>query len=109
MGPPITSRLATRDRQQLATLIRQGLPARGMPPSQVADPEMTDLLRFLRTIQRRASERTVVRVKVQTIEGNRLEGQVLGEGFEDLQLRTDDKRIHLLRREIGRASCRERV
>jgi len=98
MGPPITSRLATRDRQQLATLIRQGLPARGMPPSQVADPEMTDLLRFLRTIQRRASERTVVRVKVQTIEGNRLEGQVLGEGFEDLQLRTDDKRIHLLRR-----------
>src|SRR2546429_5591307 len=30
--------------------------------------------------------------------GQETGGQVLGEGFEDLQLRTDDKRIHLLRR-----------
>ena len=27
-----------------------------------------------------------------------LDGEVLGEGFDDLQLRTDDKRVHLLRR-----------
>ena len=56
------------------------------------------MLRFLRTIQQRALGRPVVHMTVQTIDGKRLVGQVLGEGFEDLQLRTDDKRIHLLRR-----------
>ena len=35
---------------------------------------------------------------VQTTDGRTLDGQVLGEGFDDLQLRTDDKRVHLLRR-----------
>jgi alcohol dehydrogenase (cytochrome c) len=98
MGPPITSRLAARETQQLAALIREGLPARGMPPSQVADPEMAYLLRFLRAIQQGALDKPVVHVTVQTIDGKRLGGQVLGEGFEDLQLQTDDKRIHLLRR-----------
>ena len=98
LGPPITSRLTTYDDQKLAELIRNGRPARGMPPSQVVDPEMASLLRFLHTIRRRALDRPVVHVTVQTIDGKRLEGQVLGEGFEDLQLPTDDKRIHLLRR-----------
>ena len=35
---------------------------------------------------------------VQTTDGRTLDGQVIGEGFDDLQLRTDDKRVHLLRR-----------
>ena len=81
MGPPITSRLASREARQLAALIREGLPARGMPPSQVADPEMAYLLRFLRTIQQRALGRPVVHMTVQTIDCKRLVGQVLGEGF----------------------------
>ncbi len=37
-------------------------------------------------------------MKVQTTDGRSLDGQVIGEGFDDLQLRTDDKRVHLLRR-----------
>lgn len=98
LGPPITSRLATYDDAKLIELIHKGLPARGMPPNNVVDPEMANLLRFLHTIRRSALDRPVVRMTVQTIDGKRLEGQVLGEGFEDLQLRTDDKRIHLLRR-----------
>ena len=98
MGPAITLRLTTRDDQQLASLIRDGLPARGMPPSDVADPELADLVKFLRTIQRRADSRPIVRMKLQTTAGKSLDGQVLGEGFDDLQLRTDDKRVHLLRR-----------
>src|SRR5260370_26941559 len=69
-----------------------------MPPSQVADTEMPNLIRFLRSMQRRAESRPVVRIKVQTIDGRVLNGQVLGEGFEDLQLRTDDQRVHLLSR-----------
>jgi alcohol dehydrogenase (cytochrome c) len=100
MGPPIASRLAAHDDQQLASLIRGGLPARGMPPSQVPDPEMADLLKFLRTIQHRAAaEPAVVRtLRLQTTTGKTFEGQVLGEGFDDMQVRTDDKRVHLLRR-----------
>jgi alcohol dehydrogenase (cytochrome c) len=100
MGPPIASRLATRDDRQLASVIRDGLPARGMPPSQIADPELTDLLKFLRTVQRRAEAGPVAGRKrqLQTTEGKTLEGQVLGEGIDDVQVRTDDQRVHLLRR-----------
>jgi alcohol dehydrogenase (cytochrome c) len=39
----------------------------------------------------------VVRRTVRTTDGRTLEGIVLGEGFSDLQLRTDDSRVHLLR------------
>src|SRR5688572_11272811 len=40
----------------------------------------------------------VVRKTVITTDGARLEGRVLNEGMSDLQLRTDDQRIHLLRK-----------
>ena len=43
------------------TLIHEGLPARGMPPSDVAGAEMAVLLKFLRTIQRRPEAKPVVR------------------------------------------------
>jgi alcohol dehydrogenase (cytochrome c) len=99
MGPPIALRLAARDDEQLAALIRSGLPARGMPPSQIADPDMADLLKFLRAIQRRAADTAAAnRRRLDTADGKTLVGQLLGEGFDDLQLRTDDERVHLLRR-----------
>jgi alcohol dehydrogenase (cytochrome c) len=97
MGPPIRARIATRDNEQLTKLIHDGLPTRGMPPSQMPETEMASLLAYLRTIQRRF-DRPIVRMKIETTEGKMLDGQVLGEGFDDLQLRTDDKRVHLLRR-----------
>jgi alcohol dehydrogenase (cytochrome c) len=96
MGPPILSRLRTRDDQQLISLIHTGLPARGMPPTRIAEPEVNQLVAYLRRIQRR--ERPVARRTVPLVGGTNLEGQLLGEGFDDLQLRTDDKRVHLLRR-----------
>jgi alcohol dehydrogenase (cytochrome c) len=100
MGPPIALRLSTLDDKQLVRLIREGIPAKGMPPSPVADPDLATLLKHLRSIQRRAPP--VVRMTLQTTDGRTLDGQVLGEGFADLQLRTDDAsgtRVHLLRRE----------
>lgn len=96
MGPPIRSRLTTHDDQQLITLVRNGLPSRGMPPTKLADPELKELLAHLRRIQRRG--RPVVQRKVDLVSGGTLDGQLLGEGFDDLQLRTADKRVHLLRR-----------
>ena len=48
-----------------------------------------------------------MRADGQTTDGRTLEALVLGEGFDDLQLRTDDKRVHLLRA-TGDASGRSR-
>jgi alcohol dehydrogenase (cytochrome c) len=99
MGPAIRGRLAARNDQQLVALIREGLPGQGMPAVQVSDAEMGPLTRFLRTLQpRMGRERPVVRQKVTTTDGKTLDGEVLNQGFDDLQLRTEDKRIHLLRR-----------
>jgi alcohol dehydrogenase (cytochrome c) len=96
MGPPIVLKLSQLDDRQLEKLMRDGVPAKGMPPNLVPGHEMDSLLEFLRTIERRAPP--VVRMKVQTTDGRVLDGEVLGEGLIDLQLRTDDKRVHLLRR-----------
>ena len=97
LGPAIVRRLAQRNDSQMATLIREGLPQQGMPPNQVTDAEMAPLTRFLRTIERRPG-RPIVRLKIQTTDGKTLDGQVLNQGFDDLQLRTDDQHVHLLRR-----------
>jgi alcohol dehydrogenase (cytochrome c) len=46
----------------------------------------------------RTSPPTVVRKQIQLTTGETLDGQVLSQGPLDLQLRTDDKKIHLLRK-----------
>ena len=95
-GPSIVFRLPLLPEAELHTLIRSGRPAKGMPPVPMADAELASLTRFLRGIERR--EPDLVRRSVATTDGRTLDGLVVGEGFEDLQLRTDDKRVHLLRR-----------
>jgi len=96
MGPPIVSRLSKLDDRELAKLIREGLPAKGMPPNAVGEAPMAALVKFLRTIERDAP--APVRLTVHTTDGRTLEGEVAGEGFHDLQLRTPDGRVALLRR-----------
>ena len=95
MGPPIVLRLSKLDDSQLRKLIREGLPARGMPPNAVGETRMAGLVKFLRGIQRDAPP--VVRVTVQSIEGTTLDGELLAEGLDDLQVRTPQG-VHLLRR-----------
>ena len=103
MGPAIRERLTTRDDKQLSDFIRVGVPERGMPPAaDVRDSEMEDLIRFLRTIERRPEARPIVRKTVTTADGKMLEGQVMAEGFTDLQLLSDDRRLRLLRRSGAR-------
>ena len=101
MGPSIVQRLRLRDDRQLATLIRDGIPLRGMPPSVIDEAELTALVRFLRTIEREPAADAAPRT-FQTTRGTAIEGAVLGEGFDDLQLRTADGRVRLLRREGNR-------
>jgi alcohol dehydrogenase (cytochrome c) len=97
MGPPIAVRLPALTDADIATLVREGRPTRGMPPQVVPATDMAALLRHLRSIERR--EAPLPRRTVHTIDGRTLEGDVLGEGVDDLQLRTADKRVHLFRKD----------
>jgi alcohol dehydrogenase (cytochrome c) len=104
-GPNITAQVAARNDSDLAAFLRQGRPASGMPAFDLPGPQMNNLMRYLRTlgdpVPRNAAP-VVVRKKVQTTDGQTIEGQVLSEGMLDLQLRTDDKRVRLLRKEGDR-------
>lgn len=100
MGPPIRGRLPALSDADVTALVREGRPARGMPPQVIPRAEMAPLLRHLRSIERR--EAPLPRKTVRTIDGHTLEGDVLGEGLDDLQLRTADRRVHLLRKDGDR-------
>jgi alcohol dehydrogenase (cytochrome c) len=100
MGPPIVLRLPAIPDPDLAKLIHDGRLLRGMPGNVMPAPELAGLQRFLRAIQQEAPP--VVRRTVRTTDGRTLEGERLGEGASDLQLRTADKRVQLLRREGDR-------
>jgi len=101
MGPPIRERLRARDNEQLASLIRGGIPLRGMPPAAIDDGELAALIRYLRTIERDPKPEATPRT-FRTSGGEAIEGTVTGEGFSDLQVRTADGRVRLLRREGDR-------
>ncbi len=98
MGPAILPRLAALDDGQLRAVIRDGRPLKGMPPNLVEDAELAHLVEFLRVMQRRAGVRPLVRTTLQTTDGRPLDGLLLNEGFDDVQVRTGDGRVHLLRR-----------
>ena len=65
MGPGITTRIPLRTDQELTTLVRDGLPARGMPAFPLADAELRQLLAFVRTLPPRRNE-APVRVSIDT-------------------------------------------
>jgi alcohol dehydrogenase (cytochrome c) len=96
MGPGIRNRIAGRTDEQLVNLIRNGQGS--MPPIQVAPIEMEPLTRYVRSLAPRDQRPVLPREKVQTTDGKTLDGEVLNRGFEDLQLRTADHQVHLLRR-----------
>ncbi|WP_396626044.1 PQQ-binding-like beta-propeller repeat protein [Luteitalea sp.] len=100
MGPAITTRLPALTDADVSTLVRLGRASRGMPAQAVPQADMAALLRHLRAIQR--TEPPLPRRAVETTAGDRLEGELLGEGLHDLQLRTADGAIRLLRKHGGR-------
>jgi alcohol dehydrogenase (cytochrome c) len=95
-GPSIVFRLPLLKEEELVTLLRDGRPAKGMPAQPMPVTSRRSLIRHLRAIERR--EPPLVRTSVQTTDGRTLDGVVLNRGFDDLQLRTDDKKVHLLRK-----------
>jgi len=97
LGPGIVTRLFARDDEGLATLVRDGLPAAGMPGFPIPDPDMRALVAFLRTLRPKHGS-APVRATVETTDGRTLQGLALNQTSVDLQLLSDDQRIHLLRR-----------
>src|SRR5688572_22501019 len=98
LGPSIVTRVPARTDEDLIAVIRQGLPAAGMPASPaITDAELGDLIRFLRT-QRPRQGSGPVRTTITLTNGSSLAGLILNQGDTDLQLLGDDRRIHLLRK-----------
>jgi len=98
-APGITSFVSSNSDEQIAALIRKGV--RAMPPHQIADPEMKDLLAFIHTL---ASISAAVRpqerrgtAKMQ--DGRVLQGTILNETNFDMQMATPDGTLHLLVRD----------
>jgi alcohol dehydrogenase (cytochrome c) len=98
LAPGIVRRLASRSDEELGALVRGGLPNSGMPGFTIHDEPLRALVDFLRTLRLQRGS-APVRAKVETTTGVTLEGLVLNETSLDMQLLTDDKRIHLLRAE----------
>ena len=97
-GPPIAARLLTLDDDELMQIIRGGKPQIGMPAFPLNDADMRGLIKHLRTLERPESQPRI-RATVQTVRGESLQGLVLSQSVGEMQLRTDDRRLHLLRRE----------
>jgi alcohol dehydrogenase (cytochrome c) len=102
MGPNIAGRQARMNDDQLAKLLHDGLLTRGMPgfPA-LAGEEKEDLMAFIRTIRMVQRPAPVSRT-IELISGEKLSGLVLNESFSDLQLRTTDGQVHLLRTVNGK-------
>jgi alcohol dehydrogenase (cytochrome c) len=101
-GPAIYNKTAARDNQSIAAVVRGGLPG-GMPAFSVAQlpaAELADLTTYLRTLQpvARTFRRPDVRETITLTDGKKLDGVVVANGLEDHQMRTDDGKLHLLRR-----------
>ena len=97
-GPPIAARLLTMDDDELMQVIRGGKAQIGMPAFSLNDSDMHNLIRYLRTLERPEAQPRI-RSSIQTIGGGRLEGLVLSQSVAEMHLLTDDRRLHLLRRE----------
>jgi alcohol dehydrogenase (cytochrome c) len=97
MGPNIAGRQAGMNDEQLEKVLHDGEMNLGMPafPS-IAGQEKTDLIAFIRTIRSQQRPAPLSRT-VEMVNGEKLTGLVLNESPEDLQLRTANEQIRLLR------------
>lgn len=96
-GPNISVRLPKLDDEQLTTIIHEGLPKKGMPAfANIEGEQLGELIAFLRSLKPRES--ADIKRKVTTNTGQILEGVVLNQSNDDLELQTKDNAIHVLRR-----------
>jgi alcohol dehydrogenase (cytochrome c) len=96
-APDIVAGVRRRSDPELSQLIRTGLPQKGMPGAAVTDAQLRALLPLLRTFTPvKSHEERTERAEMEN--GDTLEGRVLNRSTSELQLRSNDGQIHLLRR-----------
>src|SRR5262249_54448117 len=99
----IVIRLPNRTDAEIANTVRNGLPNRGMPAFNLAAKESDDLVAYLRTLRPpRRGAIAAMPVTVDTTDGGKLSGIAVNRTFFDMQLRSADGRVHLLRKEGAR-------
>ena len=98
LGPSIVMRLPNYSDGELAMLIHTGMPNSGMPANPLNDQDTTSLISFLRSLKPSGDNAVRVREKVTLGNGQTLEGMIFNQSSLDMQLLTDDDRIHLLRK-----------
>ncbi|MGA1996467.1 MAG: PQQ-dependent dehydrogenase, methanol/ethanol family [Bryobacteraceae bacterium] len=99
LGPAIAMRARNYNDGELATLIHTGLPNSGMPANNLNDRETMSLISFLRSLKPSGDDAAPARARVALSGSRTLEGLVFNQSSQDMQLLTDDLRIHLLRKE----------
>src|SRR5262245_46268585 len=108
-APGIITRIVNRSDSEIKTVILEGLPTRGMPPFKLTDKESGDLLAYLRSVRiPRRGDIAPVEVEVELTDGKKMRGVSVNRTFADMQVRTADGRIHLLRGRPGTKGGRYR-
>ncbi len=99
LGPSIVRGIASRSDQDLTAFVTTGSLGRGMPAFPLSSEEMTPLVTFLRTLAPAPGRGgpPVVRKTVTTTDKRTINGVVINENSLELQMRTDDGRVVLLR------------
>jgi alcohol dehydrogenase (cytochrome c) len=98
-APGILAKVTALNDPQLAAFIKDGLPARGMPAFNLTGEESSELIGYLRTLRPRRAGAGPTRVKVETTDGQTVQGLAINyPAAEDLQLRTADQQIRLMRK-----------
>ena len=99
-APSILGYLASHSRAEIAALIQSGIPAKGMPAFDLAEEELHGLVAYLDTLDTRSGQRQADPVKeFRLADGSVIRGSVLNESGFDVQLRSSDGTLRLLRRE----------
>ena len=102
-APGIVTKIVNRTDADLGAVIMDGLPNRGMPAFKLGEKELSDLVSFLRTLRPpRRGDMVPVEMTIETTDGHKLHGLSVNRSFEDMQLRTTDGKIHLLRKDGAR-------
>src|ERR1051325_8754058 len=93
-APSILARIARTSEPDLTALLKEGIPARGMPSfNDMPEAEMRSLVAFLRAMTPagggRGGRGAPARVKVELTPGKTLEGVAIGRTAREMQLRSD--------------------
>jgi len=99
-APGIITRIANLTDPEIKAIVADGIPGRGMPAFKLAESDANELVTYLRTIRApRRGDLRAVPMEVSTVDGHKLKGVAVNQSFADMQLRTEDGRIHLLRKQ----------